>query len=216
MFVREFMTTPCVTIAPETSVPDALRLLRDRSIRRLPIVNRRGVLVGIVSDKDLLKAAPSQATSLSVWEISELLSNLRVDEIMTREVITVSEDTPIEEAAVLMADRKIGGLPVMRGDAVSGIITESDLFKVLLTLLGGRREGVRLTVKVAGGKGVLAALAAAISEVGGDIQGIGVGEFASNGGSHWEIVLKVQDVASEPLVNAVSPLVAEVVDARLA
>ncbi len=214
MFVREYMTPKPITITLDTSVPDALRLMREKKVRRFPVVDGHGKLVGIVSDKDLLHAAPSPATSLAVWEITDLLAKLKVKEVMTREVITVAEQTTLEEAARIMADRRIGGLPVMRGQNLVGIITESDLFKVLLELFGGRRPGVRITVSVAGGKGTLARIATAIFGAGGDIVGLGQSEFMDDGGMRWELVFKVQDVPQDKLVEAVRPVVDEIIDVR--
>ena len=121
--------------------------MKRERIRRTPVV-KDGKMVGIVSDKDLLNASPSPATSLSVWEMNYLLSKITVRDVMTKKVLTVTEDTPIEEAARIMADNKIGGLPVMRNDHVVGIITETDLFKIFLELMGAREPGVRGTVLV--------------------------------------------------------------------
>jgi acetoin utilization protein AcuB len=214
MLVRERMTPNPVTITPDTSVPDALILMRERKVRRFPELDRHGKLAGIVSEKDLLHAAPSPATTLSVWEIKELLGKLKVSEVMTREVITISEDTPLEEAARLMADNRIAGLPVMRGKTVVGIITETDLFKSLLELLGGRRKGVRLTVLAPGVKGTLAKITGAIFEVGGDIVGLGFREMTATAGQPWEVTLKVQDAEAEKLVAAVRQVVTEILDVR--
>ena len=214
MFVKEHMTLDPVTITPDTSVPEALRLMREKKVRRLPILDRHGKLVGIVSDKDLLHASPSPATSLAVWEITELLARLTVERVMTREVITVSEDALLEETARIMVDQQVGGLPVMRGKTLVGIITESDLFKVLLELLGGRREGLRLTVSTSGAKGTLAKITNAVFGIGGNIVGLGVSELADAGPNQWEIMLKVQDAQKEALVQAVQPVVNEVIDVR--
>ena len=214
MLVRERMTAHPVTITQDTSVPDALRIMRERKVRRLPVLDSHGHLVGIVSDKDLLHAAPSPATTLAIWEITDLLAKLKVSKIMTHEVITVTEDTPLEEAACLMADRKIGGLPVMREKSLVGIITETDLFKALLELMGGRRSGVRLTVLVQGVKGTLAKVTEAIFGVGGNIVGLGILEMTSTSSPQWEIMLKVQDVDADTLVAAVRPVVSEIVDVR--
>ncbi|HQJ51644.1 MAG TPA: CBS domain-containing protein, partial [Anaerolineae bacterium] len=120
MLVRERMTHNPITIKDDTSLDDALRIMRENKVRRLPILDASGKLVGIVSEKDLLYASPSPATSLSVWEIHGLLSRIRVSELMTKNVITVCEDCPIEEAARIMVDNKIGGLPVMRGNTMVG------------------------------------------------------------------------------------------------
>lgn len=214
MLIRDRMTPNPVTITPEASVPEALRLMRERKIRRLPVIDGHGRLVGIVSDKDLLHASPSPATSLAVWEIPELLSRLKIEKVMTRGVITVGEETPLEEAARIMADKSIGGLPVMRGESLVGIITETDLFKILLELLGGRRSGVRITVSVPSAKGQLAQITGAVFGVAGDIVGLGMSEVADSGGLRSEIMLKVQDAPRDKLVAAVQPLVDEVLDVR--
>jgi acetoin utilization protein AcuB len=203
-----------VTIVPETSVPEALRLMRERKVRRLPVLDDQGQLVGIVSDRDLLHASPSPATSLAIWEIHELLAKLKVEKMMSRDVITVSEDTPLEEAASIMADRRIGGLPVMQGKTLVGIITESDLFKALLQLLGGRRSGVRITVATSGAKGTVAKLTGAIFAAGGDIVGLGFSEVMDSGGMQYVITFKVQDVPREKLVEAIRPMVQEILDVR--
>ncbi len=214
MFVKERMTLNPITINPDCSVPDALRIMQERKVRRLPVLDARGRLVGIVSENDLRHAAPSPATTLAVYEISELVAKIKVAQVMTREVVTVTGDTPLEEAARLMTDHKISGLPVMQGSNVVGIITETDLFKSLLELLGGRRPGVRLTVAAAEAKGTLARIAVAISGAGGDIVGLGCEEIKGSGGLQWEMVFKVQDLAKDQLLAAVQPVVAAILDAR--
>src|SRR5512135_3577421 len=110
MLVRERMTRNPITITPDISVTHALRLMRERKVHHLPVLDGRGQLVGIVSDKDLLHASPSPVTSLSVWEITEALYMLTVEKVLTQKVVTVSEDMPLEEAARIMADSGIGGL----------------------------------------------------------------------------------------------------------
>ncbi len=214
MLVRERMTPNPITITPDTSVPDALHLMRERKVRRLPVLDRHGQLVGIVSDKDLLHASPSPATTLAIWEIPELLAKLKVERVMTREVITVPEDTPIEEAARIMADHRIGGLPVMRGQTLVGIITETDLFKTFLELLGGRRPGVRVTASTSGAKGTVARITGAIFGVGGDIVGLGFSEIGGSDGMQWEVTVKVQDVPRDRLVEAIRPVVHAILDVR--
>ena len=214
MLVLDRMTQKPVTVTPEVSVTDALRLMTDRKIRRLPVVDAAGNLVGIVSDRDLLQASPSPATSLAIWEIHDLLAKLTVDKTMTREVITVTEDTPLEEAARVMVDHKIGGLPVMRGSELVGIITESDLFKTLLELLGGRRQGVRITVSTTGAKGTLADVTQTIFEAGGNIVGLGFSEVDGGTSDTWVNTFKVQGVDKEKLVAAIRPHVLEIRDVR--
>lgn len=214
MLVRELMTRDPIAVTHDTPVPDALRLMREKKVRRLPVLDSHDRLVGIVSDKDLLYASPSPATTLSMWEIPELLGRLKVEKVMTRNVITVGEQTPLEEAARIMADSKIGGLPVMNGEKLVGIITETDLFKSLLELLGGRRSGVRVAVAVPAVKGELSKITTAIFEAGGNIVGIGMKGILGSYGDTAEVVLKVQDVEREALVAALKPVVRDVLDVR--
>ena len=149
-----------------------------------------------------------------MWEIPELLGKLKVEKVMTRDVITITEQTPLEEAARIMADSKIGGLPVMQGANLVGIITETDVFKVLLELLGGRRKGVRIAVAVPAVKGELAKVTTAIFEAGGNIVGIGMKGILGSYGDTAEVVLKVQDVSQDKLVEALRPVVNEIMDVR--
>ena len=212
MLVRERMSREPVTITSDVSVPDALRLMRERKVRRLPVLDSHGKLVGIVSDQDLLYASPSPVSSLSVWEMHYLLARLKVEEVMSRKVITVAEDTPLEEAARIMADNKIGGLPVMREDKLVGIVTETDLFKAFLELLGARLPGVRVMALIPDAKGTLAKITNAVFGAGGNIMAFGQSRDAS--GTRWQVTLKVQDVPRAQLVEAIRPVVEDILDVR--
>ena len=212
MLVRERMSREPVTITSDVSVTDALRLMHERKIRRLPVLDSHGKLVGIVSDQDLLYASPSPVSSLSVWEMNYLLARLKVEEVMTRKVITVTEDTPLEEAARIMADNKIGGLPVMREDKLVGIVTETDLFKAFLELLGARQPGVRVTALISGAKGTLANITNAIFGAGGNILAFSQSMDAT--GTRWQVTFKVQDVPRNQLVEAIRPVVEDILDVR--
>lgn len=204
MLVGERMSKRPITVTEETSLPEALELMRREKIRRLPVLDKHGKLVGIVTELDLLRASPSPATTLSIYEIPYLLSKIKMREIMTREVITVTEDTPIEEAARIMADHKIGGLPVMRDNKLVGIITETDIFKLMLELFGARQNGIRVTLSVPEEKGVLARVTGKIAEIGGNILSLGtaMGEDPSTS----ILILRVADVSEEALVNALNNL----------
>ena len=114
MLVKDRMTPNPVTITPDTSFPDAFRIIREKRIRHLPVVDKKGKLIGIVAQTDLLHASPSSATTLTVFEINYLLANLHIQEVMSSPPITVSEDAPLEEAARVMVEKKISCLPVMR------------------------------------------------------------------------------------------------------
>ncbi len=211
MFVGERMSHPPITVTPETSIHDAMHLMRSEHIRRAPVVSH-GHLVGIVSLKDLINASPSPATTLSVWELNYLLSKLTVERVMTRDVATVSVDTPIEEAARIMADRRIGGLPVMRGNELVGIITETDLFKIFLELMGARSAGIRATVEMTDEPGSLARLTAAIANSGGNI--IALGTFSGSTAATSEVTFKVSGMSLDAVREVVTPVVARVIDVR--
>ncbi len=204
MLVGERMTPRPITVTEETSLPEALELMRKEKIRRLPVLDKHGKLVGIVTELDLLRASPSPATTLSIYEIPYLLSKVKMRDIMTRKVITVTEDTPIEEAARIMADNKIGGLPVMRDDKLVGIITETDIFKLMLELFGARQSGIRVTLSVPDEKGVLARVTGKIAEIGGNILSLGtaMGEDPTTS----ILILRVADVSEEALVAALNGL----------
>jgi acetoin utilization protein AcuB len=212
MLVRERMSKPVITIHPKMAIMEALNLMKKEKIRRLPVVNKRGHLIGIVSDKDLLHASPSIATSLSAWEISYLVSKITVKEIMTKEVITISEDTPLEEAARIMADNKIGGLPIVRNGDVVGMITETDLFKVFLELMGAREPGVRFSCLVPNIPGELAQLTKAIYEAGGNI--LALGTFLGESSEDREITMKVDGITPESLESVVDPFIEKNLDIR--
>lgn len=212
MLVRERMTHNPITVREDTSLDDALRIMRENKVRRLPVLDKKGKLVGIVSEKDLLYASPSPATSLSVWEIHSLIAKIKVSELMTKKVITICEDCPIEEAARIMVDNKIGGLPVMRGDTVVGIITETDLFKIFLELLGAREQGTRFTLLVPEKKGMLAAMTQRVTQMGGNI--VALGTFLGEDPTNRLITMKVQDVDKEALWPKLEELNIKLLDVR--
>jgi acetoin utilization protein AcuB len=212
MLVEKRMSHPVVTVQSDMPIHDALQLMRQESIRRLPVVNPQGKMIGIISERDLLHAEPSDVTSLSVWELNYLLARITVDEVMTSEVITVNEDTPIEEAARIMADHKIGGLPVMRGEELVGIITETDLFKIFLELLGARESGVRITALLRNTPGELAKLTAAIADTKGNI--IAMGQFLGESSENRSVTFKVAGVTEKILEKAIKPVVDALIDVR--
>jgi acetoin utilization protein AcuB len=213
MLVKERMTTPAMTITPETSFQDALKMMRDHKFRRIPVVDQDGKLLGIVSERDLLHASPSPATSLSVWEVNYLLWKLKVADIMTHHVITIAQDAPIEDAANLMVTRKIGGLPVVNGaNQIVGVITETDIFKAFAEMLGSGEKGLRLTLKVPSGGGTLARLSQAIYDAGGLI--VSVGSLDKESAKERELIIKVRGVSKDKIVSVLEALGDHVIDAR--
>jgi acetoin utilization protein AcuB len=213
MLVRDRMTAPAVTIHTDTAFQEAVKLMREKGFRRLPVVDKRGALIGIVSERDLLHASPSPASSLSIWEMNYLLWKLKIDEVMTRNVLSVAADTPIEEAARLMVAHKIGGMPVVDADGkVVGVITETDIFKAFTEILGSDEAGVRLTIEVPSGGGVLSKLSTAIFEMGGNIVSVGSMDHEGDGVRH--LLIKVRDVSKDELIAKLESLGDHVVDAR--
>ncbi|MBI3943288.1 MAG: CBS domain-containing protein [Chloroflexi bacterium] len=134
--VVRWMTKEPITIGPKTTLPEAHSIMITKKIRRLPVVNEDGRLIGIVTLGDVREASPSDATSLSIFELNYLLAKLTIDRVMTREPISITPETTLSEAAQLMLKYKIGGLPVVENEKVVGIITESDIFRVLVQALG--------------------------------------------------------------------------------
>jgi acetoin utilization protein AcuB len=181
-------------------------------VRRYPVIDRHGNLIGIVSESDLLNASPSDATTLSIWEINYLLSKLTIEKVMTKNVITITRDTPIEEAARIMADNKVGGLPVVDGNKVVGIVTETNLFRIFLELFGARARGIRLSVLVTNERGALWRLTGAIQAINGNI--IALGTFLGENTGNGMVTLKVDGVSMEALKSAVAPTVVKILDVR--
>jgi acetoin utilization protein AcuB len=163
------MTKNPIFIHPHFSVNDARALMDKEKISHLPVVDKNDTLTGIVTRKDMIKAGPSPATTLDIYEISYLLSKLKVEKIMERHVITVDENEVVEEAARIMVDKGIGCLPVMKGSLLAGIITDTDLFRVFINAFGARHPGVRLVFNMSEKPGQLAKAAGAIAERGGNI-----------------------------------------------
>lgn len=212
MLVKERMSSPVIFVGPDMPIMECLKLMQDKSIRRTPVLDKHGKLIGIVSDKDLLNAAPSDATTLSVWEMNYLIGQVKVKDVMTGKVLTVTEDTPIEEAAYAMAQNKIGGMPVMRDGQVIGLITETDLFKIFLELMGAREEGIRVTALVPDKRGELSALTHAVSEAGGSF--VAFGQFAGDSPDNKLVTFKVAGLAEAVVLEKIRSHVLQVIDVR--
>jgi acetoin utilization protein AcuB len=151
MRIRDMMTKNPVTVDSETLVMDAQKIMKENNVRRLPVVDK-GKLLGIVTKHDILEASPSPATSLSVHELNYLLSKMKVKEIMKKNPVTLTPDTPFEEALKIGQEKKIGSFPVVENGKLVGIATESDIVRFLTRALGVREEGSRITIEGLGGK----------------------------------------------------------------
>lgn len=196
MQVHECMIIDPITISPKTTYAAASRLLRVKKLHALPVTDKEGQLVGIITEKDLLDISP--VAVFGVHTISDLLSAIRVEEAMTRRVVTVQEDYPLEDAARIMIDHKIGSLPVMRGDQLVGMVTESDIFQTMTDALGGRAEGLRITLRLLEDKGELGAITDGIVQLGGKLTSLST--YWGDNPLKRIITLKVQGVDREELL----------------
>jgi acetoin utilization protein AcuB len=205
------MTLNPVIASPDDTFPQAMNVIRKRKIRHLPVVER-GRLVGIVVEKDLLSNQPSPATTLSLYEIYSLLETLRVRQLMSKPVITVEGDCPLEEAARIMVENKISCLPVMEGEKLIGIITETDVFKVLVEVLGGKESGSRYTLHMQEQVGELAALTSKIAGACGNIVAVTSSRVFEDG--NREVTIKVVGADQEKLVKLIEEAGVKIVDVR--
>jgi acetoin utilization protein AcuB len=182
-------------------------------IGHVPVLNKNNELAGLITKADLLKAGPSSATSLDVYEISYLLSKLTVEKVMEKNVITVQENEVVEEAARIMADHGIGCLPVLNGSLLTGIISDTDIFHFFINAYGARHKGIRITINFREKLGQFAAFAGAIAERGGNI----VAFVTSEGDdlAHRRATIKITGISHAAVEEAANTLDgAEIEDIR--
>ena len=196
MQVQECMKIDPITISPKTTYAAASRLLRVKQLHALPVTDKEGQLVGIITEKNLLDLSP--VALLGVHRISGLLGATAVEEAMTRQVITVEEDCPLEEAARILIDHKIGSLPVMRGELLVGMITELDILRTMMDALGGRSEGLRITIGLSADKGELGAITDGIIQLGGKLTSLST--YWGDNPLKRIVILKVQEADREELL----------------
>jgi acetoin utilization protein AcuB len=200
MLVEKRMKRDPVTVAPDDSFRHAMTLIRQKGIRHLPVVEG-GQLVGIVTDRDIRQASPSPATSLEIHELHYLLEKVRIHEIMTRKVYTVTPDTPIEEAARLMLTHKIGGLPVLNERTLVGIITETDILRAFMEVMGVQQEQTRLELVLEDRPGGFLEVCRIIQEQGGDIISVVTAMAPHQGEPTKILIFRLEGVQVEPLVT---------------
>ncbi|MGD9569759.1 MAG: CBS and ACT domain-containing protein [Sedimentibacter sp.] len=173
MYVQNRMTKNPITITANAPISDAVALMKEKNLKRVPVVDGDKV-VGILTQSDIQKVSPTKATSLSVFEINYLLSKLTVKEAMTKKVITIDADSLLEEAAVIMRQNRIGTLPVVEKGKLVGIITESDIFDAFIDLMGFKDVGSRITVEAKDAPGAMAEMAEIYKSFGANITHIAV------------------------------------------
>ncbi len=164
MFVKDRMNPAPVCGKPEMAVIDTQELMNSKKIRHLPICDESGVLVGLITQTSLRSALPSDVSRFSRFEISYTLSKIKAQSIMVTDVVSIGPDTPIEDAAALMAEKRIGALPVVEDDKLVGIISGENIFTAMTTLLGSRNPGIRVTVQQPDQSGIIARLTTAIAQ----------------------------------------------------
>lgn len=169
MIISDVMTKNPVFARPDMSVTDASELMAREKVSKLPVLDKAGRVAGVFTRKDLMRATPSQATSLDVFEITYLLRKITVEKSMSKPAYCVQEDEVVEEAARIMAEKDVGCLPVLKGSFLTGIVTKDDLFRAFVDMFAAGVPGVRITFAVEDKPGTLVRLSAAASEIGGNI-----------------------------------------------
>ena len=196
------------TVSPDTQIMEAWHVLKDNNIRRLPVLEEEK-LVGIVTEGDLQEAKASDASSLSIYELNELLDQLTVDQVMTDHPITVSPEETLDRAALLMRRNKVGGLPVLDDGELVGIITESDIFDTIIEVLGFRVGGVRMTISVEDRPGALIKALTPVSEY-GNLLSIA----SERSGENNRITIRIATENTEALKECMEEAGVEVIDVR--
>jgi acetoin utilization protein AcuB len=204
MLIRDQMTRNPVYGHPDMAVIEAQELMKEKGFRHLPILDDEKKLVGLITMRSLLRAVPSDVSKFSPFVVNYVLAKIKARNIMVKDVVTITEDTPFEEAARIMADKKIGCLPVMRRDELVGIISDNDLFNTMVSLLGARRGGVRVTVHQPDRAGEVARISRAIAEKGGYLSVFVT--YPTADPEVWASVLKVTNVPEEVLVETLGGL----------
>ena len=213
MIIARRMTRNPVTATPDMSVGEASDLMKREKVHRLPVLDKNKNLVGVITEKDVLYASPSPATSLSIHEMAYLLSKLKVKDLMTKDVVTITEDTTVEEAARLMVDQDLSCLPVVNATGkLVGIVSKSDMFRILLELFGARHYGVRMSFLVEDKPGTIAKISQALADKGLDI--VSFGTFTGTDPTNAICTIKVQGCRKDELLSLMKPFVSEVLDIR--
>jgi len=199
MLVANWMTKDVTTITPDRSMMKASKMMKDKSISCLPVVDEDGRLVGIVSDRDVKDASPSKATTLDMHELYYLLSEVKVKDIMTKKVVTIRDDETVEKAAVLMLEGHFGSLPVVDAEnRVVGIMTDTDVFKVLVEITGVYEGGTQFCLQIGTGPGTLSPVLAFLKDHGARIMNIMTHNVPENEGVK-NVYIRIRDMEKPEL-----------------
>ena len=204
MIIADRMKKNPATATPDMSISDASAKMKAEKVHRLPVLDDDRRLVGVISEKDILLAAPSPASTLSTYEINYLLSKLKVKNIMSRNPVTITMDTTIEEAVRLMVENDLSCLPVMEKGYLSGIVSKSDLFKILLEMLGAKHEGIRVEALVEDKVGVVAGLSEKFTAAGINI--ISFGTIDGPNPEHKVLTFKLEHATEKQVRDILKPV----------
>jgi acetoin utilization protein AcuB len=204
MLVKDRMTPDPICGHPDMPVTEAQMLMQQHNFRHLPILDTDGKLVGLITQRSLIQAIPSGLRSVSPSVVTYTLAKIKARHVMVKDVITIQEDVALEEAARIMADKKIGCLPVLRDGKLVGIISDNDIFGTMVNLLGARRGGVRVTVLQPDRAGEVARISSAISQKGGYLSVFVT--YPTADPTTWASVLKVTNLPEQTIVETLNTL----------
>ena len=215
MLVKDYMTRHPIMVPPSMPASEAQKIMVENKVRHLPVVGDGKRPLGLVS-RQRLRIPPAELGSLNVWEITRFLADLTVKDVMVKgsDMLTIEPEATMEDAAQIMAEKKIGCLPVVENNVVVGVITETDMLVELADLLGAGVPGTRITVRLPGRVGGYAKIITAISNRGWGMYATGSVPAPKREG-YWDIVLKIRDVSPEEVVSALEEVEAcEIMDVR--
>lgn len=213
MTVKRMMKLNPITTTPDASIVEVADILKENKIHRLPVLDKKGKLVGVITEKDILHATPSPVSSLSVYEMPYMLAKLKVSNLMSKPR-SITPDITVEDAAKIMIEDDLSCLPVIEDEKLVGIVSKSDMFKVLYELFGANEKGTRVTFVFNNRKGEIAKLSNAISSKGLDI--ISIGTFRDSSITDGVLTtIKVRTENTEEVLSILRPIVKEILDVRV-
>lgn len=212
MLVKDVMSEHPVVIGPEASVLEAKEMMSKNKVSKLVVVDKSGVLVGLITNADLIKVSPSNATTLDMYELGYLLSKLSVEKTMVKNVKTTTANQTVEEAARLMKDYGITCLPVVDNGILTGIVTQADLFNCFIDMFSTKNPGTRAVVIVDEKPGILAKIAESVAGKGGNIVSLVTSDVPDV--SRRKITIKISGISETETKNLLVDLGCEIEDVR--
>ncbi|MDY4132882.1 CBS domain-containing protein [Treponema sp.] len=212
MLVKDVMNDHPLVIGPEASVLDAKEIMKKNKETKLAVVDKNGVLVGLLTNADLIKVSPSNATTLDMYELGYLLSKMSVEKAMVKNVKTTNVEQTVEEAARLMKDYGITCLPVVDGDILIGMITQTDLFECFIEMFSTKNPGIRAVVIVDEKPGILAKIAEAVAAKNGNIVSLVTSDVPDE--KRRKITIKISGITETETKNLLVDCCCQMEDVR--